>query len=159
MGHSFGLPHSSGPYAETYDSDWDPMSDGSVCSPSHAKYGCVGVYTTSYHMDRLLGWIPPARKYTATSGSDGRSVTLKPTNRLKAGKWYYVLLWRASGGITDLADDPLLEEGDYLVSECSLFSSQPRWYPVESGDPALYGRLSHGVGDPLVHVGVEGVGD
>jgi hypothetical protein len=124
-------------------------------------------------------------------GSDGRSVTLKPTNRLKAGKWYYVLLWRASGGITDLADDPLSEEGDYLVSECllavqnqsltipqaaspedgadtkgagvdrtgSLFSSQPRWYPVESGDPALYGRLSHGVGDPLVYVGVEGVGD
>src|SRR5918998_1079442 len=61
MGHSFGLPHSSGPYNQTYDSDWDPMSDGSVCSPAHNAYGCVGVYTNSYHMDKLLGWIPTAR--------------------------------------------------------------------------------------------------
>jgi M6 family metalloprotease-like protein len=76
MGHSFGLPHSSGPYGETYDSDWDPMSDGSVCSPSDARYGCVGVYTTTYHMDGLLGWIPPTRKYTATSGSD-QNITLE----------------------------------------------------------------------------------
>jgi M6 family metalloprotease-like protein len=76
MGHSFGLPHSSGPYSETYDSDWDPMSDGSVCSPSHPQYGCIGVYTTSFHMDQLLGWIPPARKYTATSGSN-QNITLE----------------------------------------------------------------------------------
>jgi len=26
MGHGFGLPHSSGPYADTYDSKWDVMS-------------------------------------------------------------------------------------------------------------------------------------
>ncbi len=76
MGHSFGLPHSSGPYSETYDSDWDPMSDGSVCSPSHPEYGCVGVYTTSYHMDQLLGWIPSSRKYTATTSSN-QTVTLE----------------------------------------------------------------------------------
>jgi M6 family metalloprotease-like protein len=76
MGHSFGLPHSSGPYNQTYDSDWDPMSDGSVCSPAHSTYGCVGVYTNSYHMDKLLGWIPSARKYTATSASD-QNVTLE----------------------------------------------------------------------------------
>jgi M6 family metalloprotease-like protein len=77
MGHSFGLPHSSGPYNnQTYDSDWDPMSDGSVCTPSHVRYGCVGVYTTTYHMDQLLGWIPPSRKYTATSGSD-QNITLE----------------------------------------------------------------------------------
>jgi hypothetical protein len=36
----------------------------------------VGVYTNSYHMDRLLGWIPSARKYTATSGSD-QNITLE----------------------------------------------------------------------------------
>jgi M6 family metalloprotease-like protein len=76
MGHSFGLPLSSGPYNETYDSDWDPMSDGSVCSPAHVAYGCVGVHTNAYHMDELLGWIPPARKYTATSVSD-QSITLE----------------------------------------------------------------------------------
>jgi hypothetical protein len=28
---------------------------------------------------------------TVTPGSDGRSVTLKPTNKLKAGKWYSTL--------------------------------------------------------------------
>src|SRR5919202_6483104 len=36
---------------------------------------------------------------------------------------------------------------------------QSRGYPVETGDPALYGRVAHGFGDPLVHVRVEGVGD
>ena len=72
MGHSFGLPHSSGPYRETYDSDWDPMSDGSVCSPSHVLYGCVGVFTNSYHMasfwagSRLRASTRPRRPPTRT---------------------------------------------------------------------------------------------
>jgi len=52
------------------------MSDGSVCSPPHPTYGCVGVYTNTYHMDQLLGWIPPSRKYTATSALD-QNITLE----------------------------------------------------------------------------------
>ena len=52
MGHGFGLPHSSGPYDETYDSFWDVMSGGGR------------VHTIAYHKD-FLGWIPPDRKYVA----------------------------------------------------------------------------------------------
>lgn len=68
MGHTFGLPHSSGPYNETYDSNWDVMSGGSVCPPRDPNFGCIAPHTISYHKD-LLGWIPPARKYTATGGT------------------------------------------------------------------------------------------
>ena len=66
MGHGFGLPHSSGPYSATYDSQWDPMSGGGTCSPTDANYGCLGVHTISYHKDKL-GWIAPGRKYLAPS--------------------------------------------------------------------------------------------
>jgi M6 family metalloprotease-like protein len=106
MGHSFGLPHSSGPYNQTYDSDWDPMSDGSVCSPAHNAYGCVGVYTNSYHMDELLGWIPPARKYTATSASD-QNITLERLG----------------------APDP---NGAYLMAQIPIAGSTSRFYVVEA---------------------------
>ena len=67
MGHAFGLPHSSGPYSATYDSPWDVMSDGwENCSPLYDSsiYGCLAQHTISYHKDKL-GWIPPAKKYTA----------------------------------------------------------------------------------------------
>lgn len=71
MGHGFGLPHSSGPYDQIYDSGWDVMSSpsGPGCSPAVAdpKLGCVGVHTISFHKD-LLGWIPPARKLVAPPG-------------------------------------------------------------------------------------------
>jgi M6 family metalloprotease-like protein len=105
MGHSFGLPHSSGPYNQTYDSDWDPMSDGSVCSPSHVLYGCVGVYTNSYHMDQLLGWIPVERKYTATSASD-QNITLERLGTPNAN-------------------------GAYLMAKIPIPGSTTRFYTVE----------------------------
>jgi hypothetical protein len=62
MGHGFGLPHSSGPYGQTYDSQWDPMSNAWRCTPVHPLFGCVGPQTISYHKDRL-GVIPPGDKY------------------------------------------------------------------------------------------------
>jgi hypothetical protein len=58
---------------------------------------------------------------TMTVGLDGRSVTLKSSNRMKAGRWYYVALWKGSSGITDLADNPLSGSGDYLVSDDGSF--------------------------------------
>jgi hypothetical protein len=75
MGHGFGLPHSSGPYSATYDSDWDPMSSGGTCSPPHAVFGCLGDHTIAFHKD-MLHWIPAARKYMANLGTD-RSITLE----------------------------------------------------------------------------------
>jgi M6 family metalloprotease-like protein len=107
MGHAFGLPHSSGPYNnQVYDSDWDPMSDGSVCTPPNARYGCVGVYTTTYHMDRLLGWIPSSRKYTATSGPD-QSITLEQLGTPGAN-------------------------GAYLMAQVPIPGSSTRFYTVEA---------------------------
>ena len=74
MGHAFGLPHSSGPYGVTYDSQWDVMSAGQSLDP-YPGYGHTGVHTIAYHKD-LLGWIPPARKYVAPRNST-RTITLE----------------------------------------------------------------------------------
>jgi M6 family metalloprotease-like protein len=64
-GHSLGLPHSSGPYAATYDSRWDVMSGGGSTDAGTR----VAPHTIAFHKD-LLGWIPAARKYVlATSGT------------------------------------------------------------------------------------------
>jgi hypothetical protein len=65
-GHGFGLPHSSGNYGQTYDNQWDLMSDlWSPCGrgATDPVYGCLGQHTISYHKD-LLGWIEPAQMST-----------------------------------------------------------------------------------------------
>lgn len=63
MGHGFGLPHSSGNYGQTYDNQWDVMSDpySNCFRAEDAMYGCLGQHTISYHKD-LLGWIPAEQK-------------------------------------------------------------------------------------------------
>jgi M6 family metalloprotease-like protein len=74
MGHGFGLPHSSGSYGQTYDNEWDVMSDTwSNCSRTRdAVYGCLGQHTISYHKDRL-GWVPAEQKHVV---DEGTAVTL-----------------------------------------------------------------------------------
>ncbi|HEX5726736.1 MAG TPA: hypothetical protein VFX98_14770 [Longimicrobiaceae bacterium] len=67
IGHSFGLPHSSGPYEKTYDSKWDVMSGGGARDPELGTH--VGNHTIAWHKDRL-GWIPAARRYVAAPGND-----------------------------------------------------------------------------------------
>jgi len=97
MGHGFGLPHSSGPYDATYDSNWDVMSGGGECMPADATYGCIGVHTISFHKD-FLGWIPPERKYVATPGSS-QTIVLKRLNRLP-GKSYLIAQIPIGGSAT-----------------------------------------------------------
>ena len=77
MGHAFGLPHSSGTYGQTYDNEWDVMSDTwSNCGrSSDSTYGCLGQHTISYHKDKL-GWIPANQKLTVNDKSYA-SVTLE----------------------------------------------------------------------------------
>jgi hypothetical protein len=60
IGHSLGLPHSSGPYDRTYDSNWDVMSNPYLRYDSGAQ-GWVPGQTIAFHKDRL-GWIPQERK-------------------------------------------------------------------------------------------------
>lgn len=61
LGHSFGLPHSGGPYGYTYDSRWDVMSSSS----SGLYFGPVTAYGGSHfvawHKDRL-GLIPDSSR-------------------------------------------------------------------------------------------------
>jgi len=92
MGHALGLPHSSGSYGATYDSDWDVMS-GSYgnCSQEDPVYGCLGVHTISYHKN-MLGWIHPLHQYempltpTVTALWLNDLVVVPPTGRLLMAK-------------------------------------------------------------------------
>jgi M6 family metalloprotease-like protein len=73
IGHGFGFPHSSGPYGQTYDSNWDVMSN----SYPHYDAGIndyIPEGTISYHKD-LDSWIPAARKFTA-SRNTSTAITL-----------------------------------------------------------------------------------
>ena len=74
-GHGFGLPHSSGEYGETYDNDWDVMSNSWLCTIPDPTYGCVGQHTIMYHKD-LLAWVAADRKLTVEAGGQ-RTLTLE----------------------------------------------------------------------------------
>ena len=84
MGHGFGLPHSSGPYGQVYDSNWDVMSGAWTNHDSF--WGWLAPHTISYHKN-MLGWIPPARIYDATLGSS-QTITLHRLADLGAGGDY-----------------------------------------------------------------------
>ena len=121
MGHGLGLPHSSGPYGSTYDSNWDVMSGGGMCSSRHAEYGCVGVHTIAFHKDKL-GWIPDPQKRTldtvgsatftlsrlASPVSDGYWMAKIPLS--SDGKQFYTLEARRFVGY----DDEVPQEGVLL---------------------------------------------
>ncbi len=76
MGHSMGMPHSSGAYGLVYDNRWDVMSDTwSDCNrATHATYGCVGQGTISFHKD-LVGWVAAARRFVL--GASPQTITLE----------------------------------------------------------------------------------
>ncbi len=75
MGHSLGLPHSSGPYGATYDSYWDVMSSGGGCQYEDPEFGCIGVHTIAYHKD-MLGWLTPSQRFDV-SVSNPRTIRLQ----------------------------------------------------------------------------------
>ena len=88
MGHAYGLPHSSGPYSATYDSEWDVMSDTWLCSYSTA-YGCAAEGLISYNKNQL-GWIPTARRYTSLPGSS-RLITIERLNEIPSNPNSYLM--------------------------------------------------------------------
>jgi M6 family metalloprotease-like protein len=69
MGHGFGLPHSSGNYGETYDNQWDVMSDTwtNCFLTRDPVFGCLGQHTIGWHKD-LESWITPTHKAMITAG-------------------------------------------------------------------------------------------
>jgi len=73
MGHAFGLPHSSGPYTNVYDSQWDIMSsDRRPNNIPDPVYGCVGKHTISFHKS-MLNWIGE-RNYVVGAAPQVRSL-------------------------------------------------------------------------------------
>ncbi len=68
MGHSMGMPHSSGNYGYTYDNYWDVMSKDRLCNPADATYGCVAAHTIGYHKADLEGWIAGAQQVFVPPG-------------------------------------------------------------------------------------------
>ena len=69
MGHSFGLPHSSGQYDTSYDSNWDVMSATLACIYPDTEFRCHGPHTNSFYK-YAIGWIDPSRTYNANTGQD-----------------------------------------------------------------------------------------
>jgi M6 family metalloprotease-like protein len=64
IGHSLGLPHSSGPYSKVYDSRWDVMSDPYLRWGSNFGASIPG-QTIAFHK-QWLGWIPASRRVQVT---------------------------------------------------------------------------------------------
>ena len=114
MGHSLGLPHSSGPYGSPYDSLWDVMSEPrAMCRERHATYGCIGQGTIAHHKDSL-GWIPAARRRVVTAGT-----------------------------VTTIDLDFLAEPGtetNPLIAKIPINGSLTNFYTVEARDLAGYDR-------------------
>ena len=77
MGHALGLPHSSGNYGQTYDNEWDVMSDTwtGCIRADDPVFGCLGQHTISYHKD-ILGWLPGGQRFTPAPGTS-TTVTLE----------------------------------------------------------------------------------
>lgn len=144
MGHGFGLPHSSGQYGESYDNEWDVMSNiwANCVMATDPVYGCLGQHTISYHKG-LLGWIPAGRKYTALPGSS-TTITL---GRLA-----------------------LPQSDNYLMAQIPIGGSDTRFYIVEARQTVGYdvrlpgqGVIIHEVdttrAEPAHVVDVDGNGD
>jgi M6 family metalloprotease-like protein len=107
VGHGFGLPHSSGPYNQTYDSPWDVMSAWPPCgSHQDPNYGCIGVETISYHR-YILGWLPSTRIFTATAGINQNIVI-------------------------ERLGQPTNPSGSYLMAIVPIQGSSTRFYTVEA---------------------------
>jgi uncharacterized repeat protein (TIGR01451 family) len=136
MGHGFGLPHSSGPYGATYDSQWDVQSAGGTCDVPDPDYGCLGVHTVSVHKD-ALGWIDGADVYMADT-SDDQEVFIErlalPTNV----------------GNPDV----------YLTAQIPIGGSDTNYYTLETRKFTGYDGLGDIPGEAiLIHLMDESLGD
>jgi N-acetylneuraminic acid mutarotase len=83
-GHSLGLPHSSGPYGQTYDSRWDIMSNSYVFYDFNIS-SYIPQHTISHHKD-MLGWIPSSRIATFARNTT-RTFTLERLARPGTGNY------------------------------------------------------------------------
>jgi len=95
-GHGFGLPHSSGPYGQTYDSDWDVMSRGR--GTSHPSYGWIPPHTLAAQKDRA-GWIDPGARYEVKPGSSQTIEVAQLATTAPSGTYHLVWIPLSDGSI------------------------------------------------------------
>ena len=80
VGHSFGLPHSSGQYGQIYDSPWDVMSSSYVRFVG-GTHDWIGQQTITYHKG-LLGWLGDR---SLTAGENAVEATIGRSAQPSAG--------------------------------------------------------------------------
>lgn len=87
MGHSFGLPHSTGPASNPptgmsiYVSKWDIMSRSiGTCAVRDQTNYCLPPATIGYHVTELTDWLPSYRRVEIPVGHE-RAFTIDPLNR------------------------------------------------------------------------------
>jgi M6 family metalloprotease-like protein len=136
LGHSLGWPHSSGPYGQTYDSNWDIMSRGYVFPDP--VFGWLGPHTVAYHK-LLSAWISPARTWRP-GGGDPASFLLWRTALPSSGPGYQAAVIPIPGG------------NRYYTVESRLVLGYDRGFPAEGVvihevDPARLDRTAQVV-DP-----------
>jgi M6 family metalloprotease-like protein len=148
-GHGFGLPHSSGPYSQVYDSKWDVMSNSFVSYDLTAQvWNPEG--TISYHKD-LDGWIPPSRKYTAPSNSTA-TISLERLTRPVSGSNYLMAQIPIAGSATHfytvelrqlVGHDAGVPGSAVLIHEVLTTRGEPAHVvdPDNDGDPNCCGAL------------------
>jgi M6 family metalloprotease-like protein/uncharacterized repeat protein (TIGR02543 family) len=104
IGHSLGLPHSSGPYGEVYDSPWDIMSNAHIFF-DQGRNTHIGQHTIAFHKE-ILGSMPAERKFVPAPGTR-TSITLERSAQPGASS-------------------------DYLMVQIPLDATSTRFYTVES---------------------------
>lgn len=119
-GHSLGLPHSSGPYGQVYDSRWDVMSGGTAADASVGTW--VAPHTIAFYKD-LLGWIAAGRKYVAGVHSDA---------------------------VFDLTRDALPGASGYQMAQIPIGTNPKTFYTVEARRYAGYDAPGRIPGEAVV---------
>lgn len=95
MGHSFGMPHSAGPYATSYDSRWDQMSGGSNWAVPHPVYGGLPTHTNGYHRSKV-GWMANSKVFDAYPGTN-QTIKIQRTSSPGSSGFAMARIWQGSG--------------------------------------------------------------
>ncbi len=142
MGHSMGMPHSSGPYSATYDSKWDMMSMPFV--RQDRTYGWVAQGTIGYHR-MVPGWIADDRRAVVAPGGirtvslgfldqrpSGADVLVAHVPISADGRRYYTVEARRAAG-----EDIGVPGAAVVIHEVSLarYDADPGWRVARVVDP------------------------
>ena len=140
-GHSFGLPHSSGPYNQVYDSKWDVMSGGGRFDQGAGT--TVPPHTIAWHKE-LLGWIPEARMLRLEPGADTTVLLARSARPGAEGVQAIRIAAGAAGGV-------------FYTAEARLFTGYDDGVPAQA--VVLHRVDPGGDGSPARVVDPDGDGD